>query len=411
MKLKINKASDLSSISVLPPQSRRSSGILSGLESSSIFGRSQTTSQLRPQQSQMTLSQGVSSQHGLFSQFSQNSQDEILTNEKIGSQDRESSVRRRSCLPLIDCARDENHMTVSRTSNKLLRKWSSQEYKCHINEELEHRIGLIETSLSRLGLILDSVQSDIMQVNKGTKEVALETKDMRQKLNAHDESLQLMSKGQENIKSCLDFGLKSLSDQLKQIMTKENSGLIMSSLSVLSEKIDSQMVKLQNDLHKDLCKELQAISCSVKMSTQKQVTSSMNGSKALLSPVAINCHPSPQEVQFPDNATSHLKTRQTTVLPKVELGSWTSVKQERRAPKVGNCNRRSDQKKTSPHQLECKIIIESDEEIDIGFSCLFEEKVTESDKYSVEEAKQETARILRKARRRKRKRCNTIIIN
>ena len=60
---------------------RRSSGVSSGLESSSIFGRSQTASQLRPQQPQLSLSQGVSSQHGLFSQFSQNSQDEVLTNE------------------------------------------------------------------------------------------------------------------------------------------------------------------------------------------------------------------------------------------------------------------------------------------------------------------------------------------
>lgn len=60
---------------------RRSSGVSSGLESSSIFGRSQTASQIRPQQPQLSLSQGVSSQHGLFSQFSQNSQDEVLTNE------------------------------------------------------------------------------------------------------------------------------------------------------------------------------------------------------------------------------------------------------------------------------------------------------------------------------------------
>ncbi|KAL3639506.1 hypothetical protein CASFOL_017413 [Castilleja foliolosa] len=81
MTLKLNKARDLSSISVFPPQTRRSSVVPSGLDSSSIYGRSQTASQLRPQQSQMTLSQGASSQHGIFSQFSHNSQDEVLTNE------------------------------------------------------------------------------------------------------------------------------------------------------------------------------------------------------------------------------------------------------------------------------------------------------------------------------------------
>lgn len=45
-----------------------------------------------------------------------------------------------------------------------------------INEELEYRIGMMETSLSRFGMILDSIQSDIMQVNKGRKELALESK-------------------------------------------------------------------------------------------------------------------------------------------------------------------------------------------------------------------------------------------
>lgn len=43
-----------------------------------------------------------------------------------------------------------------------------------ISEELERRIGMMETSLNRFGMILDSVQSDVMQVNRGTKEVMLE---------------------------------------------------------------------------------------------------------------------------------------------------------------------------------------------------------------------------------------------
>ncbi|KAI3444535.1 hypothetical protein Pfo_001200 [Paulownia fortunei] len=404
MKLKINKACDLSSISVLPPQSRRSNVVSSGLESSSIFGRSQMASQLRPQQpqqSQLTLSQGVSSQHGLFSQFSQNSQDEILTNERIGSQERENSVRRTSCLPPISYTREESQMMVSRTSNNLMRKWSGQEYKCQTSEELEHRIGMIETSLSRLGMILDSVQTDIMQVNKGTKEVALETKSVQQKLIVHDDSLQSMSKGQEDIKTCVNMGLKSLSEQLKQIMNQENLREIISMLSALSEKIDTQMVKLQNDLHKDFCKEIQAM----KISKQRQATPSIHRSKA------VSCHAPPQKVHFPTNATRHLKAQQTSLPPKVEIGGWTSVKPERATSKVGNLNKTSNQIKVSPSQLEWRVVIESDEETDGGFSCLLKEKGTEKDEYSIEEAKEETARILRKARRRKRKYSNTIIIN
>lgn len=109
--------------------------------------------------------------------------------------------------------------------------------------------------------------------------------------------------------------MKSLSEQLKQILNQENSGQIISSLSSLSEKIDTQIVKLQNGLHNDFFKEiqaclcktlywlvywvncfvhfhlnylilflftcLQAISCSLKTSTQKQATPSVQGPKAL----------------------------------------------------------------------------------------------------------------------------------
>lgn len=44
-----------------------------------------------------------------------------------------------------------------------------------ISEELEQRFGMMETSLSRFGMMLDSIQSDIMQANRGTKEVFLES--------------------------------------------------------------------------------------------------------------------------------------------------------------------------------------------------------------------------------------------
>jgi hypothetical protein len=45
-----------------------------------------------------------------------------------------------------------------------------------LSEGLENRIGIMETSLNRFAMILDSVQSDVMQVNKGTKELNLESK-------------------------------------------------------------------------------------------------------------------------------------------------------------------------------------------------------------------------------------------
>ncbi|GMP43479.1 hypothetical protein CsSME_00012824 [Camellia sinensis var. sinensis] len=94
-----------------------------------------------------------------------------------------------------------------------------------------------------------------------------------------------------------------------------------------------------------------------------------------------------------------------TVVPKVELGSWTSVKKEKAAFTCRGSSKEHRQKRLFPIELERerRIVIESDEEIDVGFSCLLEEKDTDIGNYSMEEAKEETKRILRKARREKRK--------
>ncbi|KAK3022409.1 hypothetical protein RJ639_045180, partial [Escallonia herrerae] len=194
MKLKMNKACDLSSISVFPPHARKASALPSGTEPS-IFNSSNRSqaSQLRSQQSQQSLSQ---SQHGMFSQFSQNSLDDVVVNDqRFSSQERENSTKMISCLPPSNYTREDSQMQISRTSTNLMRQWKPAvlDQRCQTSEELGHKIGVIETSLSRFGKILDSVQSDIMQVNKGTKEVALEMESIRQKLIVHDNSLQLTS--------------------------------------------------------------------------------------------------------------------------------------------------------------------------------------------------------------------------
>ncbi|KAL5727444.1 hypothetical protein ACHQM5_000640 [Ranunculus cassubicifolius] len=310
MKLKINKACDLSSISVLPPQSRRSNVIGSGTDS--IFGKSQA-SQLRSQQSQQSFSQGMS-------QLSQNSLDEILTNEQRFCSQGENTTRRTSCLAPVAYNREETQMTVSRSSNNHLRRWgsaSAQDNRCQVSEELEHRIGLIETSLSRFGMMLDSVQGDVMQVNKAIKEVSIETEGIRKKLASQDSSLQLMLKGEEDIKASLDGSFKCIPDQLRNDLEQYRLQEIASTVLSLPDQIKVQLLKIQSALCGDITKELE--------------------------------------------------------------------------------NR------------DCRMIIELDEEIDVGFSCLLEEKETGRGVELVDDVKGETERILRKARRRKRKSLHPII--
>ncbi|RVW47021.1 Protein PAIR1 [Vitis vinifera] len=431
MKMKINKACDLSSISVLPPHTRRSSTVPTG---------PQVSQQLRSQQqSQQSFSQ---SQHGMFSQFSQNSLDEIVANDqRFGSQERENSMKRISCLAPVSFTREESQIPISRSSTSLARKWSSAsapDYRCQIGEDLEHRIGMMETSLTRFGMILDSIQSDVMQVNKGMKEFLMEMEGLRQKLTVHDSSLLLMNKGHEDIKDRLDAALKSISDQMNKDLYQDNLQQSFLMLSALPEQIEMCLQKLQNELCKTITKEMQAslkftylciiqlfagnrtqpedpqpkicntdffsTKCTLLFSDNDLLLTSFHANKYsdICSHKTSTLHNCRVPVTVPLQRKSHSLSRsmynsysftkkilhdprpvlptkvcmQATLPPKIEMGSWNSVQRERATFPDRNSNRQPKQNGVSPleRERECRVIIDSDEEIDGGFSCLLQEK-------------------------------------
>ncbi|GMI75894.1 ARABIDOPSIS THALIANA PUTATIVE RECOMBINATION INITIATION DEFECTS 3 [Hibiscus trionum] len=399
MKLKINKACDLGSISVFPPHTRRSS----------LPPSIPQSSQLRSQPSQQSFSQGISSQHALFSQISQNSLDEIATTDhRFGSQERENTANKISCLVPNNFTREDSQVPISRSST--VRKWNSvsaPEHRCQTSQELEHRISVIETSVNRFGMILDSVQSDVMQVNKGTKEVLLEMEWMRQRLIAEDTSLHLMNKGQEDIKASLDGSMKAISDQLNNDIYGDKLQQMFLVLSALPEQVEASLIKLKSELCNTFTKEIKAIACNVK-------TLSQNGPVATaLPPKFSGCCATPQTKPLADKkqAVPRKVYEQTSPAPEVDKGGWKSVKIKQSATNERACRKENDKKKgvSTVEQETYRILIESDEEIDAGFSCLLNGKETAN--ILIEEAKEETERILRRARRRKRKSHYPIIIN
>ncbi|KAG6749515.1 hypothetical protein POTOM_046567 [Populus tomentosa] len=360
MKLKINKACDLSSISVLPPQSRRSSSIPVG---------SQQASQLRSQQSQQSFSQGFSSQHGIFSQTSL---DEALTiDQRFSSQEQENSMKKPSCLPVISYKREESQLPVSRSSSNIVRKWSAArvpDHKCQIYEELQHRIGMMETSLTKFGMILDSVQSDVMQVKKGVKEASLETL------------------------SCQEgFGL-----ELRYLVTVHPI--------INPEGMRQKLIVLDTSL------QLMEMACSLKTPLNQKCPSI-----TVLSPKVTSHHVTPQRKPEPVKKPTLLPkvAGQAETVPKVEMGGWKSVKVKQHTFTQAASLREQKRTRVSSDQQEeqSRVIIDSDEEIDGGFSCLLDVKETGIRNPIIGETKEDTARILRKARRQKRKYCNPIIIN
>ncbi|KAH9731948.1 putative recombination initiation defects 3 [Citrus sinensis] len=423
MKLKINKATDLSSISVLPPHARRS------------FGPQPSQLRSQPSQSQQSFSQGPSSQLGMFSQLSQSSLDEVLTNEqRVSSQERENTVKKFSCLPPGSYTREDSQTPI-RCSTNVVRKWnpaSAPDQRCQVSEELERRLGLMETSLNRIGINLDSVQSDIMQVNRGSKEILLEVEGISQKLIVQDTSLQLMlrychqNKGQEDIKTGLDGGLKSLSDQLGKDIYEDKFKEIFLELSSLPKKIEASLLKLQNELFSFLTEQMKA--SQISQNAFKFVNLQRHGHPATFVPSKKpRGRPvsSQKKLRAPKKC---VKLKLLTVgfcavkleanvpeiqVANVDMGGWTFVKKELATLKKGMASEKRKQKGVScvGQAKECIITIDSDEDINGGFSCLINEKETGNKNKLIHDEKEATERILRKARRRKRKYDNAIIIN
>lgn len=402
MKLNINKACDLSSISVLPPHARRSSVGQTGAETS-VFGKIQTA-QFRSQQSQQSFSQGVSSQPGMFSQFSQNSLDEIATSEqRFDSQEKENSARRTSCLPLINHTKEESQLQLPRNSTNYMHKRSANDSRCQISEQLEHRIGVMETSLNRLGMILDSIQSDIIQVKRGIKEMSSGTESLWKKLVAHNEAVQLMSSGQENIKASFEGLSKSMSEELRRNLPQEHLKEISTVVSTLPEKIETCIVKLRDDLKKSLMEEIQAVAHSMKAPSQKFAVAASQP-EVINNPIAL------LDLQYL-NAEKH-GNEQTPSLPKIEMGSWNSARDKPANRNGINSKQRLNGDLSYVQQeTQHKVTVGLEEDSDEGFSCLLNDQGSGSVKYTMDDSKEDIKRMLRKARRRKRKHCNTVIID
>ncbi|OIW19919.1 hypothetical protein TanjilG_28898, partial [Lupinus angustifolius] len=283
--------------------------------------------QHRSQPSQQSFSQAHSSQQGVFSHFSQSSLDEavITHDQRAGSQEHDNSLRKISSLPRLAYSREESQPPNSRSSCNLVVKYKPEDHKNQLNEGIEHRIGIMETSLSRFAMIFDSVQSDVMQVNKGTKELLIEMECIRQKLIALDNSIQLLNKGQEEIKASTAGSWKFLSEHMSN---QEKLQEVFSAISALPQLIRKSMQSVQSDL--------------------LNTTTEMQATKMNL---------------------------QANVVPKVEMGGWRPVKKER----VTFSDRKSGKmhKEKEPYTEKCKggardcaIVIESDEDSDEGFSCM-----------------------------------------
>ncbi|CAH2039316.1 unnamed protein product [Thlaspi arvense] len=412
MKMNINKACDLNSISVFPPNLRRRSSV----------GPSEAQAsqqQLRSQQSQQSFSQGPSSQRGCFSQMTQSSVEELsLFDQRFSSQERDLSLKKNSFLPPISHKRDDSQMVASRSSSGLTRRWSSAsvgDSKSQIGEELEQRFGMMETSLSKFAMILDSIQSDIIQANRGTKEVFLETERIQQKLILQDTSLQQLIKDHADVKASLDGAVKSILEELSKDPNQEKLQKILLMLTAIPEQVETALQRIQREICHTFTRESQVLA-SLKM--PEPIIAQIP--KASPAKAKENL---PEQAKLQSNAVCNttLKTKQpqplrnpartvkASVSPKTQVGCWKTVKPGQSTFKKNAARKQVKPEGTRTQFEQCSVVIDSDEDIDGGFSCLLNGN-TKGANFDWD-AEKETERLLRTARRTKRKFGNPIIIN
>nr|CAD1835143.1 unnamed protein product [Ananas comosus var. bracteatus] len=386
MKLRINKACDLSSISVLPPRfeylpllpmspisdlsffvhscfdlGRRTGG--SGADAASL-GRSQA-SQPRSQ-SQQSFSQGAS-----LSQLSQTSLEEnLMSDQRFFSHDNSS---KRSSLAPGTSTREESQLQLSRASNSVLHRWNPttvSDSRYQVSEELEHRFRLMESSINRMCMILDSVQNDVMQLNRAMKEVSLETEGIRQKMLLLDNSMQQILKGEDDIKSFLEGRLKSLPDQLMKNSNLNKLNEIFSTVSALPEQFEARLLKLQNDICRIFTREMEVMAGAVKSFNNKHAV--------LIRSPANNISTNTKQVlksQIPVTkvAATHLITNKRSIpVPIVEEETKILEPKFAGSSQMTALNREERPFRTKVQ--DNRVIIDSDDDSDGSSSCLIVKK-------------------------------------
>ncbi|OQU93462.1 hypothetical protein SORBI_3001G540200 [Sorghum bicolor] len=326
MKLKINKACDLGSISVLPP--RRTGGSGGAGEAGSSAAAVAAGSQQRSQpmsHSQQSFSQGVMGSGGASSllhsqsQLSQASLDENLLSLHLASPTRDQrfglhddSSKKMPSLPVssASCVREESQLQLAKTPSNPVHRWnpSLPDGRCVVpTEDVERKFQHMASSVHKVGMVLDSVQNDVMQLNRAMKEAALDSGSMQQKIVVLDTSLQKNLKGQDDLKALVESNTKSISDQLTVLNSHSNKlDEISSTLSILPKQIETDLKQQHSDIFRIFRKDMEIVRAvrslnskidAIQMPTDQRCT--ING-RPLMNQLPVDRNERPQVNQTPE---------------------------------------------------------------------------------------------------------------
>ncbi|KAM0896858.1 hypothetical protein ACQ4PT_022930 [Festuca glaucescens] len=153
----------------------------------------------------------------------------------------------------------------------------------NINEDVERKFQHVASSVHKMGMVLDSVQNDVMQLNRAMKEASLDSGSIQKKFVLVETSLQQIvsivaasvlfptyfkttkfrllrhatAAGQDDLKALLEGSTKSNPDQMSAL-NNHTSKLdeILSTLSILKQ-VQEDLRQLKGDIFRIFTKEME----------------------------------------------------------------------------------------------------------------------------------------------------------
>ncbi|VAH24765.1 unnamed protein product [Triticum turgidum subsp. durum] len=109
-------------------------------------------------------------------------------------------------------------------------------------------------------MVLDSVQTDVIQCNRTMKEASLESGAVQQKFDLLEDTLQKIIKGQNDLKVLAENNTKSNSDQLNVINSRTSKLNEMSLVvSVCPKQVQADLKELHGDIFRVLTKDMEGV--------------------------------------------------------------------------------------------------------------------------------------------------------
>ncbi|MCL7048906.1 hypothetical protein MKW94_010658 [Papaver nudicaule] len=313
------------------------------------------------------------------------------------------------------------------------------------SEELEHKIKQMETTQNRHGMILESIQSDIIQVKKQMQEYTLNVESIKQKLAGQDNSLQLVLKGEEDIRTTLVSSVEGIKQQLaghdnslQLVGEEEMKNTFVSSVEGIKQKLadhdnslqlvvkgeedmkitlDERLNSLPDQLRKEVHQEIVSAILTLQNQNEQQMlklTTELSGAFANSVKAITNflqpsdnkerdCHPTQsQNVEPAMNSAVLPQKVYTRSKRKLKTNAETGQSSKQKPDSFANTRR---SKINTPEEIllidldkEWRENNEFDEELDGGFAYLLTEKETGGSNF-YDEDQVEAQQILKKARR------------